>query len=126
MAIDLDAARAARKEGKGEPPEVIFGGATYTLPVEMPFEIVEQLALLQNANGDDASAAEPVLAVVHLLLGDQYEAFMANHPSMDDLTALAKGAMQEYGVGPGESQASRRSSNATPLLSKQISSGSTA
>lgn len=126
MAIDLDAARAARREAKGEAPTVTFGGATYTLPIEMPFEIVEELGRLRAADGDGSVAGQAVLAVVRLLVGDQYEAFMAHHPSMDDLTELAQGAMREYGVGPGESPASQRPSPSTSGRSRPTSVPSTA
>ncbi len=125
MAVDLDAARAARREAKGEAPKVVFGGETFDLPIEMPFEIVEELGRLQSAGEDGTLAGQAVLAVVHLLMGDQYKAFMAHRPSMDDLTELANGAMKEYGFGPGESRASRRSLRATPSPSKRTSNGST-
>ncbi len=126
MAVDLDAAKAARREAKGEGPTVVFGGETFTLPVEMPFEIVEELGRLQSAGEDGALAGQAVLSVVRLLLGEQYKAFMAHRPSMDDLTELANGAMREYGTGRGESLASKRSSGNTTGRSRPTSVRSTA
>ncbi len=91
----------------------------------MPYEVVEHLADLQAAGDDGAAAGRAVLATMRVLLGERYEAFMAHRPSMDDLTEFAKGAMDEYGFGPGESPASTRSSGSTTGRSRPTSVPST-
>lgn len=109
--IDLDAARAARREAAGEAPVIIFGGERFTLPVEMPFEVAEHFSAAGTVSPDaGAEAAAPIIAALKVLLDDQYEAFMRHRPSMQDLVALFEGAMAAYGFGnAGESSASAAS-----------------
>jgi hypothetical protein len=92
--IDLDGARAARAESASEPVSLVFGGDTFTLPVELPADFA-----LYAAEGN-------LRACVVALLGEDADAFFAWKPSMDDLTALVTGASKVYGMSEGESPAS--------------------
>lgn len=92
--INLDAARAARAEAAGEPVTLTFDSKDITLPVELPADFA-----LCAAEGD-------LRAAVVALLGDEAEWFFARRPSMDDVSALVKGAHEVYGVNEGESTAS--------------------
>lgn len=102
MPIDLDAAKAARREAKAESLAVIFGGTEYALPEELPFEVVEKLAELADAQGNNAQVARVIMDIVRLLLGNRIDEFMAQSPSMADLEVLFEGAMAEYGFGSTE------------------------
>lgn len=109
--IDLDRARAARREGKGEPPTVTFGGETFNLPVELPFQVAVSLNEVTTATDakDNAAANAALLDAVRAMFGDRFEAFMAKGPSGDDLTELMNGLAEQYGVTEGEPQASAAS-----------------
>lgn len=107
--INLDAARAARREAEQEAPIVTLGGKDYELPVELPFEVAEHFAALAIAKErkDEAAMAAGVIQVVKSLLGDHFDSFMKSRPSIDDLLALVEGLTEAYGVEDvGESQAS--------------------
>jgi hypothetical protein len=91
--IDLDAARAARAEANAEAPVVRFGGVDYTLPVELPWAMVEAAA-----SGD----AGGLVTAVKLLLGDQWETFESAQPSIGDLRILVEGVAELYGVDSGK------------------------
>jgi hypothetical protein len=111
--IDLDAAKAARREAAGEHPEPIrFGGDTFELPVELPFEVGHRLlSLLENIAAGSSAVFEDVMGVLEPLLGEGYPAFMAHGPSMPDIMELLTGLPREYGfTDMGESPASERSS----------------
>lgn len=102
MTIDLDAARAARREGKGEGPILRFGGKEYHLPPELPFEALEPIRSIS----DPDMAAGAMVDLVKALLGPHYEEIKSTL-SLDDLEAFVEGAMQEYGVSdPLDSAAS--------------------
>ena len=105
--IDLNAARAARREAKHEAPTVVFGDPekTYNLPVEMPVEVFEHLAAAELAekNKDVSSGFTAMLGIVNALLGDkQYKSFMDQRPSKEDLEVLFEGFMAEYGMAATE------------------------
>lgn len=109
--IDLDAARAARREAEQQAPSVVLDGEEFVLPIEMPFEIASDLGRLLNAKDDAqqlaAIAGEVVPKIVEGLLGDEYERFMSHRPSFEDLTAFLDGIAGAYGLGNvGESSAS--------------------
>lgn len=91
--IDLDAARAARAEANAEPPVVRFGGVDYTLPVELPWAMVEAAA------GGDANG---LVSAVKLLLGNQWAAFDAHSPSVADMRTLIEHVATLYGIDPGK------------------------
>ncbi|MQB01860.1 MAG: hypothetical protein GEU78_16535, partial [Actinobacteria bacterium] len=48
--FDLDAARAARREAKGNPPSITFGGETFVLPLEIDMDTAEKWSL-SNTDG---------------------------------------------------------------------------
>lgn len=98
MPIDLDAARAARREQRGDGPVVVFGGEEFAFPVEIPMTVVAMMT-------QDITPVV-MLDVIREFLGDRYDAFMSHQPSPDDLSTLVKGIMEEYGMTPGESEAS--------------------
>ena len=108
MKIDLDAAKAARREANGEAPTVVFGGKEYELPVELPFEVATSMAGLdeESIKADPSLVGEKINAVVSILFGTSVEEFMGGAPSMNDLMALIEGLSGVYGLDAGESQAS--------------------
>lgn len=93
-AFDLDAAKAARAEVRGDPPCFLFGGQKFVLPVELPAEFSYLL--------DDGKEA------LRFLLGDQFDDFWAHHPSRQDILELV--AWVSKPLSPGESSASAGSS----------------
>lgn len=99
VAIDLDANKAARREAQGEPPIVVFGGETFTLPIECPFTFIEDLDEIEQAekSRDGGRAATATKHLVESLLGDQYEAFMRHNPTMNDLESMVTGLLPAYG-----------------------------
>lgn len=90
--IDLDAARLARAEASQEAPLVRFNGNDYTLPVELPWSIVEA-----------ASSQDPnqIVSAVKSLLGDQWLAFEAQGISVGDMTVLLENIATIYGSTAG-------------------------
>lgn len=103
--INLDAAKAARRESGVEQPKVVFGKKTFALPVEIPFEAVEKLGGLDP---DDPTAATSVITgFIAILFGDQYPAFLKLQPSTQDIEVLMESLAKVYGFEtPGESLAS--------------------
>lgn len=91
--IDLDAARAARSEATADAPRVLFGGTEYTLPVELPWAIVEAAA---------SGSGEGLITAVKLLLGDQWAAFETAGPSVSDMRVLIEHVATLYGVDSGK------------------------
>lgn len=113
--VDLDAARAARLELDPEPKTFTLAGHLYTLPAEPPLALGAMWAKGETIEG------------LHLLLGDeQFGAFMAGHPSSQDLDALAGAMMEMYGITAGESPASVSSLPKGGSRSRRTSSASTA
>ena len=92
--VDLDAARAARAEAKGEAPCIRFGGQDWTLPVEMPWEVAEV------ASEGTAAAA---MSAVRLLVGEQWVEFKKHQPSLADVMVLIEAIAEIYGADPGKS-----------------------
>lgn len=101
MSIDLNKARAARREANKEAPEVVIGDQKFVLPVEMPFAVTEHLAVLKDAEErkENALVATAILNILRVLFGADYEAFMEQAPSMQDLEVLLEQLMAEYGIG---------------------------
>lgn len=109
MKIDLDAARAARREANAEVPVLVLNGQEHALPAELPFEVAELLSGLdpESVKTDPAAAADRVGRILEAMLGDAHEAFLASKPSIDDILALVDGLAEAYGLEDlGESQAS--------------------
>lgn len=103
--INLDAARAARREKSKKEPKVVFGKKTFVLPVEIPFAAVEQLGKLDVS--DPSTSSQVISRFIEILFGDQYEAFTKLQPSTEDIEYLMEALAKAYGFeSPGESQAS--------------------
>lgn len=99
--FDLDAVDAEARE---EPFRFRLGGEVFTmLP---PEEVDWQVA-------DDISGGEGLKAFVAELLGEDYERFAAHKVSSRKLGLLIDACTTHYGVTPGESRASGRSSGST-------------
>lgn len=94
--FDLDVARAARAEAKGEQPTFIVGGQKFELPSELPAEFAYLL--------HDAKEA------MRYLLADDFDDFWAHRPSKEDIVTLVAWIATAYGTSPGESPASDSSS----------------
>jgi hypothetical protein len=112
--LDLDAARAARAEARGEPPTVTLGGETFTLPVEIPMRYIWALV-----EGDDMDALK-------VLFNGQLDRFLATEPSGQDIVALVAGVPKLYGMASqGESPASAGSSSNGSSRSRPTSPATT-
>ena len=115
MDLDLDAARAARAETRGEAPTITFGGETFNLPAELPMRYIWTLI-----DGEDMDALK-------VLFNGQLDRFLAAGPTREDILALIAGVPKLYGLGPsGESPASAGSSANGSNQSRPTSGGSTA
>lgn len=121
--IDLDAARKARREARGdggETPNVLIGGERIQLPEELPADALAAIGGLMILDaGGDANELAQLGALAGLtdactaFFGDAYERIRAAAPgglSLDDLEVLLGGAFEVYGVNLGESGASASSS----------------
>lgn len=102
--LDLDAARQARLEKKGPPPVIRQGGKDWTLPAELPADVVTGFGMAQRG---DISGLDSALAS---LFGDQYDAFKAEGLSWPDEQALLEGVLELYGFDLPGSSASAPSS----------------
>jgi hypothetical protein len=112
MDLDLDAARAARAETRGETPTVTIGGETFTLPPELPMRYIW-------ANDD--------MDALKALFDGQLDRFLSVvELTTEDIRALIAGMPSLYGVGSGESLASAGSSGNGSNRSRPTSGGSTA
>lgn len=109
--VDLNKIRAARYEKKGPAPQVVFGKTTMTLPREVPFVVVEAFGRMDTANkaDDAAGSSAALLEAMKGLLTKDFNAFMAENPSADDMAAFLEGVLKEYGIDAGESAASEES-----------------
>jgi len=123
MGINLDESRIARREEMGEQPTLTFGGKVYQLPVELPLEAVSALSALAKAglDQDGAGVTAAMLATLKGLVGNRYDEFMENSPSIQDLAALVEGIPAEYGIGLPESSASEEPSESTTERPKRQS-----
>lgn len=91
--FDLDAKRAARREALGDPKVITWAGVDWELPVELPYEVLEQHRLLTLG---DLGA---VVGIVKALLGDEWDAFVAaKRPSMQDCDELVGAMLKLYGL----------------------------
>lgn len=95
--VDLDARRAQRAEAMGESSTVRLGGESFTFPAvgAWPVEIVDVL----GKDGD-------LLAGLKLLLSEEdFPRFMAQRPTMGDISDLFEALGQRAGLGDaGNSQ----------------------
>lgn len=109
MRIDLDAARAARREARGESPVLVVDGQELALPEELPFEAAELLGILspETVKENPTATADIVSKTLAILLGEAYEAFQKASPSINDVMVLLDGLLKAYGLEDlGESAAS--------------------
>lgn len=91
--IDIDKKRAARREAKGEGPELMIGGNTYQLAPELPFGVLEAMAGLQ----DEDTAAAAMVDLTKALLGEHYAAILPSL-TVDDVNDIVADVMEEYGL----------------------------
>jgi hypothetical protein len=107
--VDLNKMRAARLEKKGKGPVVKFGKNTLQCPAEVPFMVVEAFGRMDLAQSENngTQVAGPLLDVLKALFGlEQFELFMAENPSAEDMGDLLTAVLREYGIEEGESEAS--------------------
>lgn len=130
MGINLDKARAVRREAmKKVPSPVTFQGEQFALPAELPITAIRWMIKLGDASAakKGKAIAEALEAVVGALFSvNDFGRFMALQPSLEDLTAIVEGLPAEYGMsGVGESQASDPSSKTTGTRSRRAAKPST-
>ncbi len=114
--IDLDSLRAARREVEKEAPTVTFEGVEFTLPVEMPFAVIDAITRMGRNEVDEddeeakkranADATRAMGDIARSLFGKQYKEFLELGPSNDDINAILENISELYGTDAGESQAS--------------------
>lgn len=93
MTVDLDEARAARKEAQGEGPVLKLDGKEYKLPPELPYEVLESIRGLQSPE----TAAGALVDFTRAILGKDYEKIKTKL-SFNDLETLVEGIMKDYGI----------------------------
>lgn len=109
--IDLDAARAARREKLAPAPELVFLGETYVLPRELPAEAVHAFGAIM---AEDFSGLEGGMKA--LFGADGWDALVkaakdAGDPlAFEDEIFLLEQAFDAYGMTLPESSASESSS----------------
>ena len=117
--IDLDAARIARAETRGEPIVVRLGGKDFELPPELPADVVTSFGMVMR--GDVAALGEALAA----LFGDELPSIKAARLSWEDEKLLLESTLELYGFDLPESSASGASSSSTSKPSRPTSSAST-
>lgn len=126
--IDLDAARAARREARGESPVLVFMGSEYELAPEMPLELVELVVQLEQV-GNDQDSGIKVFGILErmfkVVLGEHYDRFKASGATLQDLGPLIAGIEKVYGLSLGESLASGSSLNRAGRRSRRTSKPTT-
>jgi hypothetical protein len=123
--IDMDAARAARREAEKVTPTVRFGGQSFVLPVELPVGVLRVARDLTKGTSI-TEMADVTMEMARVLLGDeQYARFENVHPSFEDLDFFLRHTLATYGVTLGESSASTGRSRRTSPGSRQRSKPST-
>jgi hypothetical protein len=149
--IDLDAERREVQYPDGIP--VKFGGEQFIFPAELPAEALDPVLsddlglvgllgeVIESADGD-AGVAEVVAALFRrpslprkflaalretyaILLGDQYEEFLRQRPSIGDYVRLTTGLIRVYGVELGKLFQSAASSESGSQTSSPTSPAST-
>lgn len=100
MTVDLDQARkereAARREANLTGPIVVLGGEKCELAPELPYTVLEAFKGMTSFETAGGALAE----IVPALLGEHFPKFLALDPppTVDDVEALVKGVMAEYGI----------------------------
>lgn len=116
--LNLNEQRAARQEIAGPAPAIVIGESRIELPRELQLRFATEFL-------DKLEAGEIEAALRIVLKPDQFDAFMAEEPTIEDLGALAAGLPKLYGLELGKSGGSRRSSASGSRSSKRTSKGST-
>jgi hypothetical protein len=106
--LNINEARAARAEAKGEAPVVEIDDETFTMPIELPIDVAVAIGRLSKASAseDNDEAVGALLDIVKALFGDAYDSFMAHRPSVQDIEFLMNGLVEQYGMSTGEAEAS--------------------
>lgn len=105
--IDLDAARARRREHQGPAPSIRFLGEDHPLPRALPAKVIDIVA---QVNAGDWSVVTEAVKI--LLGGDAYDRIVeaaeaAGDPlELDDVTFLLDQVLEVYEVTLPESPAS--------------------
>lgn len=108
--IDLDAARAARREAKGEAgdaPVVVLDGERYELPEELPVGALTAFgalfAVAGGADGEEGTrvnleALGSLEEAASSLFGAAWPKLKEKNLSFPDLSFLLEGALGAYGI----------------------------
>lgn len=104
-------AAAATAEVEPEAKELEFKGLDFVLPAELPETIFFDLSAFETAEADP----RPVFRLLGSILGDQQTLQLRNAVaqrddlSLGDLMPLIETIFDQYGMSPGEAQASQDS-----------------
>lgn len=116
MDVDLDAARAARRDLEGGTLEVRFGGETFTVPGGNDWPL----------DAYDALAAGRMGKALELIFGDDWERFAAHKPTLADCEAFMDACAAGAGLGDAKNSSGRSgSSTGTGATSKRRSKPAT-
>lgn len=121
--IDLDAARAARREKAGDPVRFRFAGETFEFPLELP---LASDTVVQEAREDKWSDERFLRAWLQAVLGDSFDRLIVLGVTREDLGELFDQAMRHFKTSMGESAPSASSSRRAGGSSKRSSRRSTA
>ncbi len=118
MRIDISSAKAAEAEAKDQPHTIVFHGTEIKLPASIDMIPIDAI---------EAQEAGQVVGFIRgLVTPEDWEAFKAHRPTMQDLELLANAIGEVYGFdGAGESSASGDSSLTTGSSSRPTSPVST-
>jgi hypothetical protein len=101
MAYSVNAARAQRLEALGERWSFDLDGEEFSLPTELPRDIVREMARLDPSDLD---------GLLGLLLGEeQFKRFATHSTTVQDIQALLEAYGRDTGASLGESSASTSS-----------------
>lgn len=108
--IDLDAARAARAEARGDAPvpTVRIGGVDYPMPAELPAGALTAFGQIYAAADSDEETVQIAAlsgmedALETILGAETWAAVKGLGLSFDDYEVLLEGAFEVYGVSLGE------------------------
>lgn len=109
--INLDVKREERRKDK-EPSDIVLGGKSFLLPLELPLEVITKLGELSAASKkkDGAAISGILVSTMEVLLtADDFKTFMKLKPAVNDLSAIVEGIPEAYGLSVGESEASASS-----------------
>lgn len=127
--IDLNAARAARREQSGDALLVKLNDLEFHLPPELPIAVAEALAELAGRETNEDATPED-LAIALGAMGslfpstEDWDAFR-RAGSLEDLMFFMEGVFDHYGVSLGKLQASGSSSTGTGRNSRRAGRSTT-